>query len=82
MINRIINPLFSIATARRMAAIPLLAIALAFATLVTFQSGTAFADTGGSPPIAQTQALGGPDSGPGQVVNPQVCHVLIIVICT
>ena len=46
MISRLSNTHFGIAGARGMITIPILVIALAFATLVTLQSGTAFADTG------------------------------------
>lgn len=46
MIGRLINPHFGIASAHRWMIVPLLVITLAFATLVTLQSGTASADTG------------------------------------
>ena len=69
MINRITSPNIGITGIRRMAAIPILAIALAFATLVTFQSGTAFADTGSD--SANTQTIVEDQIDPGDIITGQ-----------
>ena len=46
MISTLNNRLSTVATARRMIAIPLLVIALAFATMAALPHGTAYADGG------------------------------------
>ena len=59
MISRLINPHFGIAGAFRWMIVPLLVITIALATMVTTQSGTAFADTGSDTPADSTSTAKG-----------------------
>ena len=59
MISRLINPHFGISAAFRWMIVPLLVITIALATMVTTQSGTAFADTGSDTPADSTSTANG-----------------------
>ena len=59
MISRLINPHFGISAAFRWMIVPLLVITIALATMVTTQSGTAFADTGSDTPADSTSTAKG-----------------------
>ena len=59
MISRLINPHFGISAAFRLMIVPLLVITIALATMVTTQSGTAFADTGSDTPADSTSTAKG-----------------------
>ena len=59
MISGLINPHFGISAAFRWMIVPLLVITIALATMVTTQSGTAFADTGSDTPADSTSTAKG-----------------------